>query len=376
MKCRLFSVDHGLVENKFEPIKILCSLSLFSLSSSSVMSSSERNNPKCSHFGCDKRLKDMGLLHVKLPVWRAHQEAAASKSSKVYKARLGVDVPMDGEKRKKWLGDWLEYSGHSGCDEDHTLMKQRRPKVACLSHMLCEQYYGTEDGDDVDSKKTFHLYANELPEAGHAPLPPPDLSESSLRLAPKIRGIEGSLPFSLPLFPFSFPPSLLFISASRALHAVYIHTSGALKRKAGELTAADVQVKTLFSAHCGLASELQKRQKEVEDKDKELKGIRNSFRASEVKRKKMEKELENKEKVLEEKEQELEETQTELESYEKHIMEYGGAGAPAASPVVLRPASAINPPDLFVSPPESGLLRKAAPASSEVSYVLKMFGVT
>ena len=72
-----------------------------------------------------------------------------------------------------------------------------------------------------------------------------------------------------------------------------MHTSGALKRKAGELTAADTQVQTLFSAHCGLAAELQKKQKEMQDKDEELKDVRKEFRASEVSKKKAEKVLED-----------------------------------------------------------------------------------
>jgi hypothetical protein len=98
-------------------------------------------------------------------------------------------------------------SGHSGCDGNHAVMKKkRRPNVACLSHHLATQYHGEEDGDDAESEIKYMLYANELPEAGHAPPPPPDLSEPPLRLAPKMRGIEDSLPFSLPLFPFSFPP--------------------------------------------------------------------------------------------------------------------------------------------------------------------------
>ena len=134
------------------------------------------------------------------------------------------DVHLKGDGRKKWLKQWLEYSGHSGCDDDHALMKQRRrPNRACLSHHLATQYYGEEDGADAESKKTYVLYANELPEAGHAPPPPPDLSESSLRLAPKIRGIEGSLPSSLPLFPFYLPFLLIITSLSSRAVCVYIH---------------------------------------------------------------------------------------------------------------------------------------------------------
>jgi hypothetical protein len=309
-------------------------------------------------MGCDKRLKDMGLLHVKLPTWRAKEEAGTSKSAKVLKTRVGGNVGWKGDKRKKWMADWLTFSGHVGCDCDaeHDLMKQRRPHVACLSHHLSTQYYGIEDGDDEDSKKTYVLCAGELPEAGHAPPPPPDLSDSSLRLGPKIRGIAGSLPFSLPLLPFSLP--LLFI--------IHTHTQGELKRKAGDLSAADVQVQTLFSAHVGIASELEKRQREVESTTKELTDVRKSLKESEAKKKKTEKVLKDTQKELESRTKELEDTQMELESYETHVMECGTA----ASPVALRPASSINPPVRFFSPPESGLLRKAAPSSSEVSYVL------
>ena len=57
---------------------------------------------------------------------------------------------------------------------------------------------------------------NEAPEAGHAPLPPPKNRQTcslqglgeSTRLAPKTRSTDGSLPFSIPLFPFSLPSSL------------------------------------------------------------------------------------------------------------------------------------------------------------------------
>ena len=142
------------------------------------------------------------------------------------------------------------------------------------------------------------------------------------------------------------------------------------KRKAGVLSSSDEQVQTLFGAHCGLASELEGKRKELDSTNKmmksatkELKDMTKSFRASEAEKKKKEKELEDKQR-------QLDETQKELQAYEDHVMLYGGAGAPAASPVVLRPASSINPPDLFVSPPESGLLRKAAPVSSEVFYTL------
>jgi hypothetical protein len=89
-----------------------------------------------------------------------------------------------------------------------------------------------------------------------------------------------------------------------------------------------------------MASELEKKQKEVESTTKELNEIRKSFKESEAKKKKTEK-------VLEHEEQELEDAQKELEACEKHVMEHGGAGAPAASPVVLRPAT--SRPFLFPS---------------------------
>ena len=115
------------------------------------MSLSSRSNPKCCHFGCDKRLSDMGLLHVKLPLWQAKQEGGTSTHRQEFKTRSGEYVHLKGDGRKKWLKQWLEYSGHSGCDDDHALMKQRRrPNRACLSHHLATQYYGEEDGDDAE----------------------------------------------------------------------------------------------------------------------------------------------------------------------------------------------------------------------------------
>jgi hypothetical protein len=114
-----------------------------------------------------------------------------------------------------------------------------------------------------------------------------------------------------------------------------------------------------------MASELEKKQKEMKSTTKELTDIRKSLKGSEAKKKKTEKVLKDAQKEMESTTKELEDTQLELGSYEKHVMEHGTA----AFPVVLRPASSIVPPDLFVSPPESGLLRKAAPSSSEVSYV-------